>query len=1855
MSVDKIAWKLIDTYFKDNVNNLVAHHLESYNDFFSSGINNIFKENNPFRFIEKEDKINPEKKERNECLLYLGGRDGSKIYYGKPIIYDDDRTHYMYPNDARLRNMTYGVAIEYDVDVDIIYYEEGVKKEKSITLERIYLGRFPIMLQSNLCILKSLNPEVRFNMGECRNDYGGYFIIGGKEKVIVSQEEFAGNMLNVKKYKDDEEFSYSAEIKSISEDASKPIRTTAVRMVAPGAKYKNGQLVVEIPNVRKEIPLFIVMRALGVVSDKSIIETCLLDLDKYSSYIDYFIPSIHDANKIYNQQTAIEFIASFTKRETTTGVLEILTNYFLPHIGELNYLDKAYFLGYMALKLLKVYAGDEKPTNRDNYRFKRIELTGTLIYDLFREYYLIQKRDIERNIDLEYYWRKGKYKNDDEENDAKKNAEKYKNNFASLIEDNYKKFFSERIVEEGIRKGFKGNWGSQTYTKRLGIVQDLNRLSWFTHISHLRKTNLPMDPTAKVVGPRLLDGSQWGFLDFVDTPDGANIGFHKHISITTAITSGFSSFPIIKWLRANTPLKILQECSPAYLANNAKVIVNGNWIGVVDSPLEIVKTMKLFRRNGVFPPHMSISFDYKNEEIYIYTDSGRLTRPIYYVENGKASFEREGVKKLFEDNDITWQKIVSGFKQKSDENFSIKNNKIYDLLELYPDLKDYKTTQDIDAVLMKNQSVVDYIDVAEEESALFAINHEELVNNKFYTHLEIHPSLILGVMGNSVIYPEHNPIARDVFSCSQSRQAVSVYHSNFQMRIDKMGVILNYGQTPLIKSRYLEYINKEEQPYGVNAIVAIMSYTGYNVEDAILINEGAIKRGMFRTTYYTMYEAREESSKISKSSVSSVFSDVINSKRNIVGKKRDHDYSKLDSYGMIKENTEIDDKTIVIGQITISSNDPDVGTDVSVTPKKGQLGFVDKSFITEGEEGTKMAKVRVREERLPALGDKMACALPTQQVLTDKGWIEIKDIDIKVHKVATLDVNGNMCYEFPVNKFEYDHNGKMYSVKNKQVEVVCTLNHKLYIKRREKPMNTKDYELVEAEKIVGKMVRFQKSMKNIYKDVEWMVLGDKKYKMDDWLQLLGMFISDGHVNNRAVILSAHKQRKIDFNTDILTKLGIDFYHDNYHGYFAINIGKNNEIYNELKQYSLGALNKYLPEYIWSLSQRQCIILLEALIEGDGHTYADGFSRYGTISPRLANDICRLAVHCGWSGITKIAAEPNEGKHVITGTMGYKKGKSHIIESKNTYYKVSIIRKQNQPYINKKVNNSNKEELIDYEGKVYCIEMPSSHLYYMRENNFAPSMLIGNSRAGQKGTLGLIIPEENMPFTAEGIRPDLIINPHAIPSRMTIGQLVEALYGKLCASYGGFGDCTAFEIKGPNTKIYGDILTKAGFHSSGNEIMYSGYTGEQLQADIYVGPTYYMRLKHMVKDKINYRARGPMTMLTRQTVQGRANDGGLRVGEMERDAILSHGMSYFLNESFLVRGDEYYMAICNKTGCIAIYNSSKNLFMSPFADGPIRFNTLPDGKTMNVDKITRFGRSFSILRIPYSFKLLIQELQAMNIQMRIITDENIDQLMNLSFSNNIFNLVDYDRNVSQDSKFAETYKNFKRKGEKEAIENNDIKNYNEKMNVTFAYMKKIIEDKTNDINKTENKSRDALIAEMMQAPREEVNFIGVDSNESIDYPDVSSPYDPNSEPFIPASPTETNPESPLVNNPESPQYQPGSLNPGEQPIVAPTQPDFGSQELNDFFATLPEKSKNQILALGLRDGILILKRVKLQKDKKDLEKEKEKFAIETSGVKQLGDTQILNVEEKKEETGEEKKEDNKEENNSSGDGMKKINI
>ena len=1231
MNNSDFIWKTIDTMFKENKNFLVKHHLESYNYFFKEGLINIFKDKNPLPFF-KEKMKNEEFK--YQFKMYFGGRNADKIYYGKPVIYDnngdEEREHYMYPNEARLRNMTYGFTIHYDVVIDYTIYLKGQKEPHKDTyvIEKVFLGKFPIMINSDYCLLNGLDPEVKFNMGECRNDPGGYFIIDGKEKAIMSQEGRADNMLYIKENNKNDIYSHSAEIKSVSEDASKPNRTLSVRIVRETPSKTNGHIVVNIPQVRAPIPLFILMRALGVISDKEIIETCLLEeigtkkIIKNESYLELFRPSIHDAGLIFNQFSALKYIKELLKYKSDDAVLEILMLYFLPHIGELNFKHKAYYLGYMVKRLLDVSTGNQKPTDRDSYSYKRIETSGVLLYKLFQEYYNKQFSHIFRIMDKEFFY-KG----------SKSGANIYaEENFKNLVANNEKYIFvsdgkhTSRIVEQGFRKAFKGDWGSDIHTKRAGIVQDLDRLSFFATLCQLRKTNLHISADgAKVRGPRFINSTQYGLICPIHSPSGGNTGLHKHLSTSTYITKGTSAIPFYNYVKNISKIdkggkdyikiKLIEECNLLQFTNFTKIFINGCWFALTDTPNLFCEMVRSHKRNNIIDQFTSIYFNIKLNEILISTDAGRLCRPLFY----KGIDNIWSHKRDFKDN-LSWFNYTKGFNNEQNEHF-----------------KTEKTRKQ----LVDNGAVVEFIDAFEGEGIMIGHSSKNTETfNKYVTHMEIHPSLILGMMANQVIFPEHNPYPRNAFACSQAKQGVSVFHSNYRNRIDKTALFLNYGQNPLTKSRYLKYACNSEHPYGENTIVAIMCYTGFNVEDAVILNQGSIDRGLFNTTKYAVYETYEESVMLGGGDKNSRIMNVYDPKENVTGFKSGYDYSKLDDNGLIKEGEIIDEKTILIGKAILPMDSEEPKSDASVKPKKGETGIIDKAFITEGKEGTRIAKIRIRSIRKPALGDK-----------------------------------------------------------------------------------------------------------------------------------------------------------------------------------------------------------------------------------------------------------------------------------------------------------------------------------------FC------------------------SRAGQKGTVGMILPEVDMPTSANGLKPDIIVNPHAMPSRMTIGHIVETITSKLGAVYGGFGDCTAFTNKGPQHEIYGKYLLDAGLEKYGQEFLYNGMTGEQLETEIYIGPTYYLRLKHMPKDKINYRARGPRDQLTRQTVAGRANDGGLRLGEMDRDCVVAHGLSHFVYETLMKRGDEYQVAICNQTGCIAAYNPRKNIFLSPFADGPIKFeNTV--GKSMNVININKFGRDFSIVKIPYAFKLLMQELQGMNIQMRIITEDNIDQLMSL---------------------------------------------------------------------------------------------------------------------------------------------------------------------------------------------------------------------------------------------------------------------
>jgi len=1669
-------YHLIESYFQgQHLERLVRHQIESYNHFISYQIQRTVNMFNPVVIRSENDYV----EERGQYFLEANVSFENFKLYPPQIHENNGATKMMLPQEAKLRNFTYASSMTVDVKIKyIVRNTESMDTPKIIEkiLPKINIGKMPIMVKSSICVLtqnKHLQPSFT---GECKMDCGGYFIIKGSEKTVLGQERAAENRVYCFDGKNTTKWNWFAEIKSIPDYKCISPKQIEMMIASKNNGFGNG-IYVTVPRIKQPIELFVLFRALGIISDKEICQYILLDIEeeKNGDLLKCLQASIIDANKYLTQEDAIRHITSFVaytpfNMDRESGLLkkrefalEVLNNDLFPHCQTMT--QKICMLGYMCKKLIQTSLGWIPCDDRDSYLNKRIELTGTLLNNLFRNYFNKLVKEMQKQVVREI------------NNGSWRSTEDYEN---IINMTNIYKIMKSTTIENGITRALStGDFSiKQANSSKVGVAQVLNRLTYVASLSHLRRINTPLEKSGELIAPRKLHNTTFGFLcltgdtevllsdrltikkikdmkdgdrvttvnpetlldepsdihsffckmpdklfeittisgrkikatanhpflvnnngkhewknledlqqndamfvrdfkennyktdllesvneiqpelvyDFTtrsdnhsfvassfvthncpaETPEGQSIGVVKNISYMAHITIPTNSSSLYEYVKPY--VQPVDNTLPSDLYNNVKVFINGCWVGVSENPIELYNEMKNKKYKGIINIYTSIIFDYKLMEIRICNDGGRLTRPVLRVRDNKALLDHRIIDKL-KNKEITWNDLLTSCKIE--------------------------------------ESIVEYIDPEEQNFALIAMKAKEGYiqdgNQKIsYSHCEIHPSTIFGVLASCIPFPEHNQAPRNTYQSAMAKQAIGVYATNYDHRMDKTAYVLSYPSRPLVETRLMNFIHLNQIPSGCQIHVAIMTHTGYNQEDSVLVNKGSIDRGLFMATIY--HTEKDEDKNIIRDEIIRCKPDKTKTKGIKFG-----NYDKLNNQGFIPENSLVENRDVIIAKIIPikeNRNDPTKVIkyeDQSKTFRTTEETYIDKNYTGRNGDGYNFAKVRVRILRKPNYGDKF-CALPTQQVLTDHGWMQICDIDITKHKVCSIGTDGNMIYEYPTAKFEYDHNDKMYSIKNKQIEIVCTLNHRLYVQKR----NGKNYELIEAKDVMGKMVRFQKSLENTYPDVPTIRIGDIDYDMDTWLQFVGLFISDGScdTNVNGIYITALKERKIELNTTIFEKLGVNYsYHNS--GNFYISGSKYPHVYEEFKKLGVGALNKYLPDFIWNLSKRQSIILLEALLQGDGHTMKykdeDEFSRYGTISIRLANDISRLAVHCGWSGIIKIAEEPSGIARTGKRNLGSRAGTEVSIIQKHTYYKVSIIRKQNQPWINKKKNESNKEELIDYNGKVYCIEMPSSHTYYMRETENSPSLIIGNSsRHGQKGTCGNIIPECDMPFTKDGLRPDIIINPHAIPSRMTIAQLKETLLGKVLLELGLFGDGTSFGDLDVKTII--QELQKLGYESYGNEVMYNGLTGEQLETSIFIGPVFYQRLKHMVSDKQHSRAIGPMVNLTRQPAEGRSRDGGFRIGEMERDVMIAHGMSKFCKERLYDVSDKYSVHVCKKCGMIASYNDGNKNSKYANADFSIHLCNTCNNMT-----------DFAKVNIPYAYKLLSQELQTINIVPRIITE------------------------------------------------------------------------------------------------------------------------------------------------------------------------------------------------------------------------------------------------------------------------------
>lgn len=588
-----------------------------------------------------------------------------------------------------------------------------------------------------------------------------------------------------------------------------------------------------------------------------------------------------------------------------------------------------------------------------------------------------------------------------------------------------------------------------------------------------------------------------------------------------------------------------------------EVYLNGKFIGNVDNAQEFIQKVKQDRRSGALSTEVNVFFDEATQQVFVEGSRGRCRRPLIVVKDGMPALTDRHVKQL-QKGELTWGDLVT-------------------------------------------QGIIEFLDAAEEENALVAFSDADVTPE--HTHLEISPLSMLGVVTGLIPYADYIQSARLIIGSRNLKQSMGMYALNYPLRMDMDVSLLHYPQMPLVKTMMHELSDYHAHPSGQNIVIAIMSFKGYNMEDAVIINKGSIERGFGRSTYFRPAVTEELR-------YSGGLMDTIGMPdKDVKGYKSERDYRLLEDDGIVHPEAKVKEEDVIIGktspprflsnleEYSLASN---IRRESSVSLRHGEEGVVDFVTVTENEEGNKLVQVRLRDQRVPEIGDKFV-----------------------------------------------------------------------------------------------------------------------------------------------------------------------------------------------------------------------------------------------------------------------------------------------------------------------------------------------------------------SRHGQKGVVGLIVPESNMPFTASGIVPDLLFSPHGIPSRMTISHLIELVAGKTAALSGKQVDGTIFA--GEPEEAIRKELASLGFSERGTETMYNGITGELLEAKIFVGNMYYLKLKHMVANKIQSRARGPIQLLTRQPTEGRAKEGGLRLGEMEKDTFVAHGASLLLKERF--DSDRTVVPVCEGCGVIAIHDSLKDKRYCPIC-----------GENVEISDI----------EISYAFKLILDEFKSLGI-------------------------------------------------------------------------------------------------------------------------------------------------------------------------------------------------------------------------------------------------------------------------------------
>jgi DNA-directed RNA polymerase II subunit RPB2 len=945
-SLNQEGISIIEKYFKQEFA-LTRHHIDSYEQCIFNEIPTIIQATNPIVFL-KEQLDSGVFAYRVE--IYIGGLDGTSITISPPVVsLDGGRTiRRMFPNEARLRNLTYYSQFNVDIQIRVIFTKKleagGYSTEtKDAPLIRSFpLFRLPILLRSRLCPTSVADSVRLHEMGECYNDYGGYFVIGGAEKILITREEQAFNSLYIAKKPDSDEKQLAyASVVSLHPETKQTRRVALFVM-------RSGEIRVSVPMVRGSIPVFILFRAFGVESDEDIVRLIFPDpLSSDAIQLEsQLVEAIHDAYPILNQYLAIKYIMSLTKGFTEAHVLDILQNLLLPHVPEEA---RPLYLAEMVREALRAGAGLRPNTDRDDMRNQRFLTTGTLVRELFNASWKDWRAEVIMTIDRTY----------------RRNEQLYQGEhvFDLFADSNLITMFQPATLNNAIMRGYRGRWGTNESNEKTGVLQPLAKISYLDAMSHTRRVVSEFDTGSKATGPRKLHTSQIGYFCTSETPTGGHIGVTKNMSILTQFSLSSPTKAVYDWLRIKGGVIPVPDTTATLRATACTVQINGGTIGFTLEPRPLVRVLRLMKWNSCLAPSASISFSTTDRTVRIYLDEGRPIRPLWHL-NGEGVAFLDRLETL---RSLSWSQLVYGTFPAT-AGSSLRSTRFIDPLSDQPNA----SFADYENALKPTAGFIEYCDPMEMNEAYVSWYGDVESLLPEHTHCEIHPSTMQGLLASMIPFSNHNQAPRNQLSCSQSKQGISYMATNIESRYDSNAHQLCYGEAPLCSTVYYKSIGGGKMTYGSNCIIAATSETGYNQDDGLIINSDSVARGLFQNLSFRTYDCPEEVDPLTKTHTHVANPASVPTWSSL---RPGYDYSKLDDRGIIREGEVIDDKTVLVGRYMVIPDTNDI-KDVSVVPGLYTEGRVDSVVVlhqtAEGDTTRLLVKVRIIKVRMPGLGDKFS-------------------------------------------------------------------------------------------------------------------------------------------------------------------------------------------------------------------------------------------------------------------------------------------------------------------------------------------------------------------------------------------------------------------------------------------------------------------------------------------------------------------------------------------------------------------------------------------------------------------------------------------------------------------------------------------------------------------------------------------------------------------------------------------------------------------------------------------------------------------------------------------------------------------